>query len=318
MGGKPRRQAVVLPQQQDNARERLREAHVKRLGKEQTAITKRVNAAIAGIQEKFGSGSIGPLTNRAAENVECVSTGWQVLDDVLTGDTDEKMRTMPGTGSGLPRGRIIEVFGPESSGKTTLVLHFIAAFQRAGDLVAMIDAEHAVDVSYAARLGVRMNELLFSQPDSAEEALSITTQLAREGNVKLIVIDSVAALTPESELEEDKYSNVPALQARLMSQTLRKLSSLAAQNKVLVVFVNQIRSKIGVMFGSRETTTGGNALKFYASIRLDIRKVQTLKTSDRFVGIRSQVKTVKNKVASPFREAHLDIARGRGVVEVHA
>jgi len=260
-----------------------------------------VAAALAQIEKQFGKGSIMRLGDEEAKpEVPVISTGSLGLDIAL------------GVG-GLPRGRIVEVYGPESSGKTTLALHAIAEAQRAGGVCGFIDAEHALDVGYARKLGVRTEELLLSQPDSGEQALEITDMLVRSGAVDVIVIDSVAALVPKAELEGDMGDAHMGLQARLMSQALRKLTAACARSKTLVIFINQLRMKIGVMFGNPETTTGGNALKFYASVRLDIRRIGTLKDGDQVTGSRTRVKVAKNKMAAPFKETEFDVCYGQGI-----
>lgn len=298
----------------------MRSRHSTEARKRVATKSKQIDVIRAALSKKYKGEVFTTIANGVrVDNISAVRSGWGELDDLITGETDADCRTIPGTGLGWPRGRIIEIYGDEGMGKTTLALHIIAAFQRADYTCAFVDAEHALDVSYASKLGVDLTTLLLSQPDrGGEQALDIVTSLAKSGVFGCVVVDSVAALAPLAELELDlEDSAQPGGHARLMSRALRKMTGIVARSGTFLVFINQTRMKIGVRFGNPKTTTGGQALKFYASVRFEMVNVNTKKKGDRVVWRRTRIRTVKNKVAAPFRDVFADIVPGKGITIVH-
>lgn len=286
---------------------------------ERKKIEKNLAKEIAKLHKKYGAESVVPITGKRAGKIDTFSSEFQELDDLLTGEADDDNFTIEGTGTGWPRGRIVEIYGPESSGKTTLTLHTIASAQRQGGVCAFIDAEHALDTHYGAKLGVKLKRLLLAQPDSAEQASDILIDMVKSGVYMVIVVDSVAGLVPQVEIDKKSIGDsVMGAQARLMSRLLRRLAGLCRKSGTTVIFTNQLRQKIGVLWGNPETTPGGQALKYYASIRIDIRKVKTLKKGAKVTGHRARIKCVKNKVAPPFREVHADVRPNRGLVQFYS
>lgn len=316
----PRKQKPKPGPTRDQVIRALRLRHSAEARARVAASAKKLGTMLAALNKKYKGEVFTTIAGGTrATDLNALPSGWQELDDLLTGETDDAARTIPGSGLGWPRGRVVEVYGGEGMGKTTISLHIIAAFQRAGERCAFVDAEHALDVSYAAKLGVDLGTLLLNQPDhGGEQAIDIVTSLAESGAFGCIVVDSVAALTPLAELELDlEDSAQPGGHARLMSRALRKLVSIVRKNNVLLVFINQTRMKIGVRFGNPTTTTGGQALKFYASVRLEMVNVKTQKKGGRVVFRRTRIRTVKNKAAPPFRDVYADLAPNKGIVAVH-
>lgn len=297
---------------------RMRETHSRTAQAKVDKQATDIAATMKDMQKRFGAGVFMSIAGqRAVDGLATIPTGWQEFDDILTGETDSAGRSVYGTGIGWPRGRIVEIFGPENSGKTTLCLHAIAQAQRRGIACAFIDAEHSLDTKYAAHLGVDLTSLKLAQPDSAEQAFEIVRELARSKLFGIIVVDSIAAMEPEVEQKKKMSDSIVAAQARLVSSALRRLIGITAKSNVLLLFTNQLRMKIGVMFGNPETTPGGKALKFYASIRLDVRKIKQIMKSGRVIGHRARIKAVKNKAAPPYREIYADIYPNVGIATVH-